>query len=121
MNFTKKSKKVEMLEVAESQIRQWFQHVRADVLNDVLSGISQHIEKSENFKKGRSLSIRFDQHPPKWLREIYIKEHISIDYSAISGIRQIHLDFNELTVDCQVAPGETKNIYDGYRRKSVPL
>jgi hypothetical protein len=120
MTFTEESKKVEMLEIAKSQIRQWFQHVRADVLNDVLSGISQHIEKSENFKKGRSLSIRFDQHPPKWLREIYIKEHFDYPHE-VSGIKEIHLDFNELTVDCQVAPGETKNIYDGYRRKSVPL
>jgi hypothetical protein len=120
MNFTKKSKKVEMLEVAESQIRQWFQHVRADVLNDVLSGITQHIRDSENFKKGNSFSIRFDQSPPKWLKEIYIKEHIDYPHE-VSGIKEIHLDFNELTVDCQVAPGETKNIYDGYRRKSVPL
>ena len=119
MIFTEDSKKVEMLEIAKSQIREWFPNVRADVLDDVLSGISQHIEDSEDYKKGNSFSIRFDQHPPKWLREIYIKEHFDYPHE-VSGIRQIDLYFKELTVDWQIAPGESTTLYDGSRRESVP-
>ena len=120
MAFKKEKKKVEMLEIAESQIRQWLPNVRADILDSVVSSIIQHIEGSESYKKDNSLSIRFDQHPPKWLQEIYIEEHL--DYAhAVSGNKQIHLDFNELTVHCHTLPERPQIIYDGYCRKSVPL
>ncbi len=122
MFLTRKSKRTEvlakMLEVAEQQLSKWFENkAQQDILEGVISGISQHIEQSDGFKKRTSFHLRLDQHPPKWLKEIFIREHF--DYSHIlSTPKEIAIDFNELTVSSRALPENYVTIYDRVRQGS---
>ncbi len=107
----------EMLEVAEQQLNKWLKaKARPDILKSVISGISQHIKQSDGFKKRTSFHLRLDQHPPRWLKEIFIREHF--DYHILGAAKEIIIDFNELTVSSRSFPENFTTIYDRVRQGS---
>ena len=73
MFLTRKSKRAEMLEVAEQQLSKWLENkARPDILEGVISGISQHIKQSHGFKKKNLVSFETRPTPAKMAqRDLY--------------------------------------------------